>query len=166
MLADGAHILIRPIESSDAPQIQAGFEHIGAVSRYRRFLTPIDHLSAGQLTYLTHVDHVNHEALLAFDTATREEIALARFVRDPDDRTLAEAAVVVADHWQGRGVGGALADRLCERARSVGIERVVARMLIGDHGGRRLLERVADDISEQEDAGTVDLTARLRPNPA
>ena len=163
VLADGARILVRPIEPSDARQLEAGFEHLGAVSRYRRFLTPIDRLSAAQLAYLTHVDHIAHEALLAIDPATGEDVAVARFVRDPEDPSRAEVAIVVADHWQGRGLGGALADRLRDRARSVGVEWFTARMLIGNRNGRRLFDRIAEEISESEDAGTIDITARLKP---
>jgi len=44
-LRDGAEIVIRPIEPEDAGQLRAGFERLGAVSRYRRFLTKIDHLT-------------------------------------------------------------------------------------------------------------------------
>jgi GNAT superfamily N-acetyltransferase len=165
VLADGARILIRPIEPSDARQLKAAFEHLGALSRYRRFLAPIDHLSDQQLAYLTHVDHIAHEALLATDTATGEDVAVARFVCDPDDRSRAEVAIVVADHWQGRGLGKTLAVRLRDRARSVGIERFTARMLIGNRGGRRLLDRIADETSENEDAGTIDITARLKLAP-
>ncbi len=166
VLTDGSRILIRPIEPSDARQLEAGFEHLGAVSRYRRFLGPIDHLSDEQLAYLTHVDHIAHEALLAIDTATGEDVAVARFVRDPEDPSRAEVAIVVADHWQGRGVGRTLADRLRDRARSVGVEWFSARMLIGNRGGHRLLDRVADEISESEDAGTIDIVARLKPSHA
>ena len=165
-LADGARILIRPIEPSDARQLEAGFDHLGAVSRYRRFLAPIEHLSNTQLAYLTHVDHIAHEALLAIDTVTGEDVAVARFVRDPEDPRRAEVAIVVADHWQGRGIGRMLADRLRDRARSVGVESITARMLIGNRGARRLLDRVADEISESEDAGTIDIAARLKPSRA
>jgi GNAT superfamily N-acetyltransferase len=161
-LADGARILIRPIQPSDAQELKTGFEHLGAVSRYRRFLTPIDHLSDRQVAYLTHVDHIAHEALVAIDAATGEGVAIARFVRDPEDRSRAEIAIVVADRWQGRGVGGALAERLSARARGAGVERFTGRMLIGNHGGHRILELVADEISRDEDGGTVDFSARLR----
>jgi GNAT superfamily N-acetyltransferase len=166
VLADGAQILIRPIEPCDARQLGAAFEHLSAVSRFRRFLSPIDHLSDTQLAYLTHVDHLAHEAIVAIDAATGEDVAVARFVRDPDDRSRAEVAIVVADHWQGRGIGGALADRLRDRARSVGVEWFTARMLIGNRDGRRLLDRVADELSENEDAGTIDIAARLKPSCA
>jgi RimJ/RimL family protein N-acetyltransferase len=161
-LADGARILIRPIERDDAPQLNAGFEHLSAVSRYRRFLTAIDHLSERQLAFLTDIDHEVHEALVAVDAASGEVVGVARFIRDPGDPTQAEVAVVVVDPWQRRGVGSALIERLAARARRLGVERCTARMLIGNHAGRRLLEQGADDITEHNDAGTVDLTARLR----
>jgi RimJ/RimL family protein N-acetyltransferase len=161
-LADGARILIRPIERDDARQLNAGFEHLSEVSRYRRFLTSIDHLSKRQLAFLTDVDHEAREALVAIDAASGEVVGVARFIRGPEDPTQAEVAVIVVDPWQHRGIGGALTERLAARARRAGVERCTARMLIGNHAGRRLLERTADDITEHGDAGTIDLIARLR----
>ena len=111
-LPDGAEIVIRQVGPEDAAQLKAGFEHLGAVSRYRRFLAPVDHLSPKQLSYLTHVDHISHEAIVALDAVTGDGIGIARFLRDPDDPRLAEVAIVVIDAWQGRGVGKVLVDRL------------------------------------------------------
>jgi GNAT superfamily N-acetyltransferase len=161
-LADGAQILIRPIEHDDARQLDAAFEHLSEVSRYRRFLTSIDHLSKRQLAFLTDVDHEVHEALVAIDAASGEVVGVARFVCGAEDLKQAEVAVVVVDPWQHRGIGSALTERLAARARRAGVERFTARMLIGNHAGRRLLEGVADDITEHEDASTIDLSARLR----
>jgi RimJ/RimL family protein N-acetyltransferase len=161
-LADGARILIRAIEPTDAQLLKTNFEHLGAVSRYRRFLTSIDHLSDRQLAYLTQVDHIAHEALVAIDAATGEGLAIARYVRDSEDRSKAELAIVVADLWQGRGIGTALVERISARARSAGVECFTARMLIGNQTGRRLLERVADEIGEDHGDGTIEFSARLR----
>ena len=160
-LACGSRILIRPIEPADAELIKTGFKHLSAVSRYRRFLTPIDHLSKSQIDYLTNVDHQHHEAFVALDSSG-EGIGIARYVRDPEDDKQAEAAVVVIDAWQGRGVGRALAELLAVRAREAGVERLTARMLVGNHAGWRLLERVAEDITQTQDGGTIEVTARLR----
>lgn len=161
-LRDGATIVIRPVDPGDADQLKAGFEHLGAVSRYRRFLAPVDHLSPRQLSYLTHVDHTSHEALGALDAMTGDGIGIARYVRDPGDPRLAEVAITVADAWQGRGVGTALLERLAERARAAGIERITARMLVGNDAARRLIARAADITHEQRGAGTLIVTARLR----
>lgn len=94
-LADGAQILIRAIERDDARQLNAGFEHLSEVSRYRRFLTSIDHLSKRQLAFLTDVDHEVHEALVAIDAVNGEVVGVARFVGGPEDLKHVEVAVVV-----------------------------------------------------------------------
>jgi GNAT superfamily N-acetyltransferase len=161
-LRDGAEILIRPIEPQDAGQLRAGFERLGAVSRYRRFLSELDHLSPHQLDYLTHVDHTDHEALAALAATTGAGVGTARFVRDPAARRKAEVAVVVADDWQGRGVGAALLDHLAKRARATGIEVFTARTIVGNEAARRVLTRVGDVVGERQSAGAIELTLRLR----
>lgn len=162
VLRDGSAVLIRPVEPADAGQLDAVFKHLGELTRYRCFLTPIDHLTARQLYFLTHVDHTEHEALMALDATSGEGIGIARCVRDPHDARQAEVVVVVTDPWQGRGVGTALAARLSAHARATGVDRLTARMLIGNQAGHRLVERVADPVSSLEDGGTVRLTFRLR----
>lgn len=161
-LRDGAQIVIRQVEPDDAAHLNAGFERLGAVSRYRRFLAPVDHLSPGQLSHLTHVDHISHEAIAALDAETADGIGIARYVRDPDDERQADVAIVVADAWQGRGVGTALFERLAARARTAGVERITARMIVGNDAARKIIAHAADTLSEERAPGTILLTARLR----
>jgi hypothetical protein len=78
-------------------------------------LLPDVKLSAAQLRYLTDVDHRIHEALIAIDPSADEGICVARFIRSTNCPTDAEAAVVVVDGWQRRGVGTAL--RAARRAK-------------------------------------------------
>jgi GNAT superfamily N-acetyltransferase len=162
LLPDGTRVLVRPIEAADAPQLQAGFDRLDASSRYQRFLAPIPYLTQRELDYLTRVDHVTHEALVAIDAATGEGIGIARFVRDASDPARADVAVVVDDRWHGRGVGTLLADRLAGRARAVGVTSFTARMLAGNRAGRRLVEHVGDEIHEHEDGGAIVLATRMR----
>ena len=142
--------------------VRAGFEHLAAVSRYRRFLGEIHGLTRHQLDYLTHVDHVDHEALAALVAATGSGIGTARYVRDTSDPAQAEVAIVIADAWQGRGIGTALLARLAKRARANGIERLTARMIIGNDVARRLLAGIGDVIEERRLPGAIELTLRLR----
>jgi RimJ/RimL family protein N-acetyltransferase len=139
-LRDGARILIRPIAPEDRDLLRAGFERLSDRSRYMRFQAPQPSLSDRQLSYLTEVDHHDHEALIALDPATDDGVGVARFVRVND--ALAECAVVVADDWQGRGVATALLDRLVARARAEGIERFTALLLAENTDALRLLERL------------------------
>ena len=162
VLPDGARVLVRPIEPADGPQLRAGFDRLDAGSRYQRFLAPIDYLSQRQLDYLTRIDHESHEALVALDAATGDGVGIARFVRDASDPTRADVAIVIADRWHGRGVGTLLANRLAARARAVGVTSFTARMLAGNRAGRRLVERVGQEIRQREDGGAIVLTAQAR----
>jgi RimJ/RimL family protein N-acetyltransferase len=161
-LADGAEIVVRPIEPGDLPALDLGFHRLGALSRLRRFREPLDRLSRAQLTYLTQVDHDSHEAFVAFDAARGELIGVARYVREPQEPTRAEIAFAVVDTWQDRGVGRVLVERLAGRARAAGIDRFNAVMLVGNDAARRLLAHVADEVSARRDGGIVEVTARLR----
>src|SRR4051794_1367788 len=119
-LRDGEPILIRPIRPEDREELAAGMERLSPESRYRRFFTPTSGLSPTELSYLTEVDHHDHEALVAVEPGTEHGIGVARFVRSPADDELAEVAVAVADSWHNRGVATALLARLAERAREEG----------------------------------------------
>jgi GNAT superfamily N-acetyltransferase len=161
-LADGAEIVIRPIEPEDLSELAVGFGGLGALSRFRRFRQRIDRLTYEQLVALTDVDHESNEALVAIDAATGEGVGVARYARVPDDPARAEVACTVVDPWQHRGVGSALAERLAARARAAGIERCTALVVLGDQPARRLLAHVADEIGTRRDGGTLDVTARPR----
>jgi GNAT superfamily N-acetyltransferase len=161
-LGDGAQIVIRPIEPDDVVDLAAGFERLGALSRFRLFGARVDRLTRQQLIELTHVDHVAREALVALDATTGEGVGLARYDRVPTDPTRAEVTCTVLDAWQHRGVGSALAERLAARARAAGIDHCTALLVLGNKPGRRLLAHVAEEIGERRDGGTVDVTAQAR----
>jgi len=141
-LRDGSRIGVRPIEPEDREALASGLERMGAESRYQRFFGPVDRLSESQLTYLTEVDHHDHEALVAFDLETGDGIGVARFVRIDGD--VAEPAVAVVDDWQGRGVGGVLLDELANRARAEGIRSFAAAVLAHNAAAVAGLKRLGD----------------------
>ena len=161
-LPDGAEIVVRPIEPGDAHDLAVGVQHLSALSRFRRFRAPIDHLSPAQLTELTHVDHESREAMVAFDAANGEGIGVARYVRVPDDPARAEFTCAVTDRWQRRGVGTALLERLAARARAAGIERFTALIVVGNEPARRLVARVAEVVSEHRAGGMVEVSGEAR----
>jgi hypothetical protein len=89
-LPDGAEIMIRPVEPTDAPLLEIGLEHLSAMSRYRRFRTRVDRFSSDQLQELASVDHRTREAIGALDPQSGEGVGIARYVRDPRDPKQAE----------------------------------------------------------------------------
>jgi GNAT superfamily N-acetyltransferase len=160
-LRDGSAVDVRPVRPDDRDLLREGFERLSPESRYRRFLSPIDHLSEEWLTYLTDVDHHDHEALAAVDPATGRGVGIARYVRLEDRPDAAEAAVTVADDWQGRGVGTLLLELLAARAREEGVERFTALMLAANDDMRELLERLGPVRVVDRELGTVEVEAEL-----
>ncbi len=133
-LRDGARVTLRPIAPEDKPLVAASFERLSEQSRYRRFFTTKNELSAAELAYLVDVDHKDHEAIIAIDRSSGEALGVARYIRSGDDAEVAEVAVTVADDWQRRGLGRALLNRLAYRARREGVRRFSA-FVQGDNPG-------------------------------
>lgn len=150
-LNDGSWAAIRQIRPEDRNALLRGFERLSPESRYRRFLTPMQTLTASQLTYLTEVDHHDHEAVIALDLATPENlVGVGRYVREDDEH--AEAAVTVADDWQGRGLGTALIRILAGRAAEEGI-RTFTALLLADNDEMVGLLKGIGEVRVSERAG-------------
>lgn len=150
-LRDGTRVLLRQIRASDRARLAEGMRRLSPASRYLRFHTRIDELTPDQLDYLTQVDHADHEAIIALDVDHRERpgIGVARYIREPYEPHVAEAAITVADEYHGLGAGTLLLGALAARARSNGItvfrnyvlEGNAAMLEVFDHlGADRQLE--------------------------
>jgi GNAT superfamily N-acetyltransferase len=123
-LRDGSHALIRRVRPDDKWRLVEGLKLLSPRSRYLRFHTDLDAFTDEQLVYLTEVDHHDHEAWVALDAddLDRPGMGVARYVRLADDPTVAEAAVTVADPFQGRGVGTVLLRAIAASAILNGIQ--------------------------------------------
>ena len=141
----GASLHVRPIGPDDRERLAAAFEALSERSRQRRFLVPKPRLSSAELTYLTEVDHRTHEALVAV-AADGRFVGVGRYACGPDDTTVADVAFAVADDWQGRGIGTALAVLIVERARLNGIGRLQATTLPENGASRKLLGRMGFEV--------------------
>src|SRR5947199_3263274 len=86
---------IRPIEPDDKDALARGFDRLSELSRYRRFLSPRGPLTQAELRYFTEGDHHDHEALVAVDPDTGEDVGVARVVRSTEDPNVADLAVAV-----------------------------------------------------------------------
>jgi RimJ/RimL family protein N-acetyltransferase len=158
-----APLVIRPIEPDDKAGLIAAFERLSDESRYRRFLSPHDRLSAAELRYFTEVDHHDHEALVAIDPVAGEGVGVARYVRNGERLDSAEVAVAVADHWQGRGVGTELLHRLADRAREEGIARFTALVLADNEAMMHLLDDLGTARVVDQGQAAMELAVDLPP---
>lgn len=126
----GAHVArLRPLAAGDVCAEQTFFNGLSLDSRHQRFHFGLRELSPALLKLLTEVDQRLHRAWVV-ELATPAGpvvIADARFVCDPEQPTVAEFALAVADDWQGRGLGRRLVAHLVADARRRGV-----RELFGD----------------------------------
>ena len=150
-LPDRSPVIVRPIRADDKRLLSVGLGNLSPESVHRRFLAPKTRFSRSELRYLTEVDGNRHAAFVAESPVqpSRHMIGVARFVRDHEDPESAEAAIVVADDWQGRGLGSLLARHLAETAHAVGVRRFTATMLAENKPALRLMEKLAHHLEQR-----------------
>jgi protein lysine acetyltransferase len=148
---DGAELLLRPVLPGDRERTVHGHVHFSSETLYRRFMTARAPTPA-LMHYLAEVDYVDHFVWVVTDGS--DPVADARFVRDQDDRTIAEIAFTVGDAYQGRGIGSFLIGALSIAAKVVGVERFTARMLSENAPMRAIMDRYGA-VWEREDVGVI-----------
>ena len=158
----GASLHIRPITAGDRERLAAAFDALSERSRQLRFLAPKPRLSSAELTYFTDVDHRTHEALVAVEPASDRIVGVARYATLAGARDTAEVALVVADEWQGRGIGTRLMNDLRERAIENGLARLVATTLHDNRAARVVLRR-AGFRTRHMAGGMLELALELTP---
>ena len=126
-LDDGTRVLLRPAGHADGPAILDGFARCSADTRYFRFLSGGYQLTDDRLHALTDTDHRDHAVWLALDLDVpgTPVAALTRFARSTTEPHVAEVAFIVADAYQGRGLGRHVRTNLRARERKEETERTV-----------------------------------------
>ena len=146
-------LFLRPVLPGDTERANHPAVEFSEETLYRRFMStraPTPNL----LHYLFHVDYVDHFVWVLVDGVDGPVVADARFVRDVDDSAVAEIAFIVADEYQGRGIGSFLMDALTIAARVCGVQRFTARLLAENGPMRAILDRY-DVEWEREEPGVV-----------
>jgi RimJ/RimL family protein N-acetyltransferase len=156
-LNDGRQVAIRPIAPDDHGRLRDSHARLSPESRYRRFLASKPELSSADARYLVEVDGSDHFALVATlpDEPDEPIVAVARYIRLPDDPAAAEFAVVVGDDFQRQGLAGELMTRLAHAAVARGIDRFRATMLADNVAIRRVTEKLAAGPLKRRTMGSV-----------
>jgi RimJ/RimL family protein N-acetyltransferase len=162
VLADGRRLGLRAIGPDDRDGLLRLFARLSPESRHRRFLSPKPRLTARELTYLTDIDHVDHEALAAIDQRDGSIVGIARYVRFAGRSGVADVACAVADEVQNMGVGTALAERMVRRARANGFTLLTATTRWENRPARALLRRLQFRVLAS-DGGEIDFALALQP---
>lgn len=162
-LRDGTELYLRPVLPGDNERTTSGPVEFSSDTLYRRFQStrgPTKSL----MTYLFEVDYVDHFVWVMTDGPDGPVVADARFVRDEHDPSQAEIAFIVADAYQGRGIGSFLMDAIAVAAWYDGIRRFTARVLSENYPMRTILDRFGA-IWHRDDLGVVTTVINV-PEPA
>ena len=151
-LRDARVVKVRPIRPEDAARERRFFDRLSERSRYQRFMQYMRELPPKLLARFTQLDYDRELALVAL--WQDEFVAVGRYAPNADGRS-AEFALTVADEWQGKGLGHALLERLCNAARAAGYEALVGNILeanrdmlgLARHLGFVEAERGASDVT-------------------
>jgi GNAT superfamily N-acetyltransferase len=124
-LRDGRYVRVRPSRPADAEAIQDFVRRLSATSRKLRFFSTMHELGPAMLARLT--EPAGRGQVVIAETCDRKEacmVAMAQYATGDRDGSC-ELALVVADAYQGLGLGRALMEILLELARGARYERAV-----------------------------------------
>ena len=124
----GAAVTLRPLRPEDLDIETAFVEGLSPETRANRLLGGAIRITREYIERLIRVDYARDMALAATVMLEDREtlIGVARYAREADGAS-AEFALVVADAWQGRGIGRRLLQKLIAVARARGL-----KVLYGD----------------------------------
>jgi len=128
MLRDGTPIILRPVKPEDEPLVEKLLQSCSEETIYFRYFRLIKKWTHDMLIRFTQNDYDREIGLMAIGQPPGPEVMMGvgRLVMDAD-RDSAEFAVIVADPWQGKGLGPKLLERVMEIARENEV-----RLLYGD----------------------------------
>ncbi|HEX8627252.1 MAG TPA: GNAT family N-acetyltransferase [Catenuloplanes sp.] len=152
VLPGGVEVLLRPATGEDLAAVRQMHLRCSAATRQGRFLTGPALPSDSRLHRL--LEPTGGVTLLAQPTGTLTGGAAGQVVATATlvtEGPVGQAALLVEDAWQRRGLGGALARRLMASAARCGLQAVVGSGPCADPGLERLLARVAPQATVEED---------------
>ena len=161
-LGDGTPVTIRPVRPEDAQMQQAFVRGLSEESRYNRYMSSIKQLSQSMLVRFTQLDYDREMALAMLcndETGQEVQLAVARFVTDPDNEGC-EFALEVADNWQGHGIGFILMSALFDAAREQGLVVMRGEVLAGNKGMLKLMRKLGFTVETHPEDRSLTLVSK------
>lgn len=157
-LRDGIVVNVRPIQNDDVQRLLEFHLGLSPETRFLRFAHLLGEFPDELIVRLSCVDGDQRMAFVATnvaDESTREQIiGVARYDRVRSQ--IAEMAAVVADRWQGHGLGLILLYHLAMYARRYGYTTFISSMSRwNDHAIRALMHCGLRYTLKQEDEDTL-----------
>jgi acetyltransferase len=164
-LSDGTDVLIRPMRPEDAEMEQKFVRNLSKESRYMRFMQTLNELTPDMLVRLTQIDYDREIAFVAITRKHGQDmiIGVGRYAINPD-KVSCEFALVVADDWHNRGLGGLLMGMLMDAARKKGLHTMEGEVLSNNSNMLSLIKRLHFTSKKSTlDDGVMMVSKRIAP---
>ena len=151
-LRDGRTVILRPIKPEDEPLWLEMFRNFSEESiRYRFFEVIKDTPHEVRVRYCN-IDYDREIGIVAElnEGGIRKILGVVRLVIEPDGKT-GEIAIIVADPWQGLGLGTKMMDYMIEVCKDKGLETIYGVMLPDNYRAINLMKKMGFNIKYEED---------------
>ncbi len=165
---EGRRVFLRPLKVSDEPLLREMFYRLSPESIHYRFFQLIRSMPHQKLQEFLRIDYEADMALVVLDSSADEDarmLGIAHYLREPRSN-FAEAAFLVRDDWQGKGVGTMLMKTLVEAARSQGIAGFTADVLSDNKGMLRVFHRCGFPVQSRLEGEAYRLRIPFEEPPA
>ena len=160
-LRGGGEYTIRPIHPDDASMLKKLVSELSPESRYFRFVSSMAELPPSMLARFTLIDYDREMALVAVvkertasaegDISETERIVgVSRYVTNPDQSSC-EFALVVADDFNGKGLGSRLMESIVDAARERGLAEIVGLVLRSNVAMLKLMRGMGFEVKRFEE---------------
>ncbi len=158
-LRDGSEALVRAIRLDDKQRLSDAFHRLTGTSVYFRFFSNKKALTEAELEHFTELDFYHHVGLVAtvFRGGQERIVGVGRYVEATPEgpERVAEIAFAVDDEFHHLGVGTRLFEQIVRIARTQGIGRLEADVLLDNmgmleifrHSGYSLRTTIGDGIA-------------------
>jgi acetyltransferase len=148
-LRGGGEYTVRPIHPDDAQMLKVLVHDLSPESRYFRFVSSMVELPPTMLARFTLIDYDREMALVAVAkerkagvdgeiVETERIVGVSRYITNPD-RSSCEFSLVVADDFNGKGLGSRLMESIMDVARDKGLAEIDGLVLANNSGMIRLM---------------------------
>ena len=165
-LKNGITVFIRFLKQLDKVWIKSGYEELSFRSQYLRFISPPKSLSDKVLKYLTEIDNKEHVALVAFaiKKSLKYPLGVARYIKLPGNRNIAEFAITVTDSFQNQGLGTILFNLLVEHAKRNNICTLTGYVLSENYAMLKIVQHCKVHM-QKEEGSVLKIDIPLNENP-
>ncbi|MHA1973440.1 MAG: GNAT family N-acetyltransferase [Candidatus Hodarchaeales archaeon] len=155
----GLEILLRPVKISDEPLLKDFFYDLSDQSLYRRFMSvrkDIPHQRLQEFCIIDFTQEMVIVAVIKHSEILEEIVGVAQYGIDTNTHT-AEAAFVVKDNYQNKGIGTELMSYLTYLAKTTGLLGFTAEVLVENRGMLHLFETFFPNLQKRIYEGIYEL---------